>query len=185
MSNFQMGNLELAQEYFQKAWQFGLRPYFIWVAIFQARIERGDFAGAEDWFDALPSSRNAERDRLQESANRAWLAHMQAQTAESRAELDAALGEYTTLMSYDGNEVVNMLASIGAVDAAFAVYRKMIDDRRYIDRATPWLPALEPLRKDPRMLEVFTELRLIEYWREVKWPDHCGPGENDEVVCFR
>jgi hypothetical protein len=61
----------------------------------------------------------------------------------------------------------------------------MIDDGRYIDRATPWFPALEPLRKDPRMLEVFTELRLIEYWRKVEWPDYCGPGENDEVTCFR
>ena len=36
-----------------------------------------------------------------------------------------------------------------------------------------------------RMLEIFTELRLIEYWREVEWPDNCGPGENDKVVCFR
>jgi pentatricopeptide repeat protein len=78
-----------------------------------------------------------------------------------------------------------MLASIGDVDAAFDVYRRMIDEGRYIDRATPWLPALAPLRKDPRMLEVFAELRLIEYWREVEWPDSCGPGEKNEVICFR
>ena len=132
-----------------------------------------------------PSSRNPERDRLQESANRAWLAHMRTQTKVTRAALDAALNEYTGLARFDGNAVVYMLASTDDVDAAFDVYRRIIDETRYIDRATPWLPALAPLRKDPRMLEVFSELRLIEYWREVEWPDKCGPGEKDEVICFR
>jgi TolB-like protein/Tfp pilus assembly protein PilF len=185
MSNFQMGNLDLSREYFEKAWQFGLRPYFLWIALLQIMIEREDFASAETWFEELPSSRDPERDRLQESANRAWLRHMQTRTGETRAALDAALGGYMELRRYDGNEVVHMLASLGEVDAAFDVYRKIIDEGRYVDRAIPWLPALELLRKDPRMLGVFTELRLIEYWREVAWPDKCGPGENNEVVCFR
>ena len=157
----------------------------MWVALFQVMIEQGDFAAAEAWFEFLPRSRVPERDRLQESANRAWLAHMQAMTMETRVAVDSALSEYTGLPRFDGNEVVNIFASIGDVDAAFELYRRMIDERWHIDRATPWFPALASLRKDPRMMEVFTALNLVEYWREVEWPDTCGPGENDEVVCFR
>ena len=185
MSNFQMGNLDVSRAYFDKAWQFGVRPYFMWVALFQVMIEQRDFAAAEAWFEVLPRSRVPEQDRLQESANRAWLAHMQAQTTETRVALDSALDEYTGLPRFDGNEVVNIFASIGDVDAAFELYRRMIDERRHIDRATPWFPALASLRKDPRIMEVFTALNLVEYWREVEWPDNCGPGENADVVCFR
>jgi TolB-like protein/Tfp pilus assembly protein PilF len=185
MSNYQMGNFEVSREYFEKAWQLGLRPYFLWVALYQIMIEQQDLGSAEAWFEELPSSRRPERDRLQELANRAWLAHERGQTAETRAVLDAAVLEYMQDPRSDGNEVVNMFASIGDVDAAFGVYRKMIDEGGYIDKATPWFPALAPLRKDLRMLEIFTELRLVEYWREVEWPDNCGPGEKDEVVCFR
>ena len=184
MSNYQMGNFEVSREYFEKAWQLGLRPYFLWVALYQIMIEQQDFGSAEAWFEELPSSRRPERDRLQELANRAWLAHEKGQTMETRAVLDAAVLEYMQDPRSDGNEVVNMFASIGDVDAAFGVYRKMIDEGRHIDKATPWFPVLEPLRKDSRMLEIFTELRLIEYWREVEWPDNCGPGEKDELVCF-
>jgi pentatricopeptide repeat protein len=148
-------------------------------------IEQQDLGSAEAWFEELPSSRRPERDRLQELANRAWLAHEKGQTAETRAVLDAAVLEYMQDSRADGNAVVNLFASIGDVDAAFGVYRKMIDEGRYIDRATPWFPVLEPLRKDPRMMEVFRILKLVEYWREVEWPDKCGPGEKGEVVCFR
>lgn len=33
--------------------------------------------------------------------------------------------------------------------------------------------------------ELATELGLIDYWRQVAWPDACGPDGADSVACFR
>ena len=185
MSNFQMGNLDIARENFDKAWKFGVRPYFMWFALHQVMLAQQDYDGAEAWLGQMPIDRNPERGRMREAVNGAWLAHLRDQLPETRIALDKTLGAYINFPHGDRGEIVYILATVGNVDGAFGFYRRQIDGEQHIDRATPWLPALAPLRKDPRIMELFTELRLIEYWREVEWPDKCGPGENDEVVCFR
>jgi len=185
MSNFQMGNLEIARERFERAWQFGVRPYFMWIALFQVMLEQGDYTSAETWFEGLPQRGNPEFGRTEETLNRAWLAHMRDQTPATRVALDAALRDYTQIENHDRDQHLYILASLGNVDDVFGLYRQMIDDGWRIERAYPWLPAFAPVRKDPRIGKVFTAMKLVDYWREVQWPDKCGPGENEQVVCFR
>jgi len=37
-------------------------------------------------------------------------------------------------------------------------------------------------RQDPRFIEIFTELGLVDYWKAVELPDFCG-SESIEGLC--
>src|SRR4051812_33375875 len=78
---------------------------------------------------------------------------------------------------------VQFLAQAGRVDRAFALVESLLFDRgeplaqsRYsaeqsqftaLNRETwfLWTPLSAPLRADPRMLPILTELGLVDYWR--------------------
>lgn len=62
-----------------------------------------------------------------------------------------------------------------AFDILTAAMRSDIPDAGWI-----WTPPFQPLRNDPRFLEILKLVKLPEYWRVAGWPDFCRPkGDND------
>jgi hypothetical protein len=43
-----------------------------------------------------------------------------------------------------------------------------------------WTPIYQPLRKEPRVLNLLRAMKLPEYWRAAGWSEFCRPkGDND------
>jgi TolB-like protein len=100
-SSFIMGNLDVAAEYMQKAWQLGVRPYFIWIAMFQIYIALEDFETAEAWLESAPPRRDKEYGEVESNLNRAWIVQMRDRSAGTQLALEAALNNLKAFSNYD------------------------------------------------------------------------------------
>jgi TolB-like protein/tetratricopeptide (TPR) repeat protein len=47
-----------------------------------------------------------------------------------------------------------------------------------------WYPVLADMRKLPAFKRLMTDVKLVDYWREHGWPDHCRPIGNEDFECF-
>jgi hypothetical protein len=54
---------------------------------------------------------------------------------------------------------------------------------RGVDPAWIWTPSLQPVRNDPRFLELLRAMKLPEYWRVAGWGDFCRPRGLDDFEC--
>jgi TolB-like protein/Tfp pilus assembly protein PilF len=54
---------------------------------------------------------------------------------------------------------------------------------RGLDPAWIWTPSLQPVRNEPRFLNLFRAMKLPEYWRVAGWGDFCRPRGIDDFEC--
>jgi TolB-like protein len=47
-----------------------------------------------------------------------------------------------------------------------------------------WTPIYEPLRNEPRVLNLVRSMKLPEYWRAAGWPTFCRPKDADDFECL-
>ena len=46
-----------------------------------------------------------------------------------------------------------------------------------------WTPVYQPLRSEPRFLEILRKMKMPEYWRAAGWSDFCRPKGDDNFEC--
>ena len=83
-----------------------------------------------------------------------------------------------------GNSAVYILASIGETEKAITIHLERARRGAYVDQGQLWLPAMRDLRLDPRFAEIAEAVNLVSYWRQVEWPDKCGPTDGENWACF-
>jgi len=66
-----------------------------------------------------------------------------------------------------------------ALDALWFDYRSPA----VVDLALIWTPIFQPLRKEPRFLELLQVANLPAYWREAGWGDFCRPKGTNDFEC--
>jgi TolB-like protein/Tfp pilus assembly protein PilF len=54
---------------------------------------------------------------------------------------------------------------------------------RGLDPAWIWTPSSQPVRNEPRFLELLRAMKLPEYWRLAGWGDFCRPKGADDFEC--
>ena len=47
-----------------------------------------------------------------------------------------------------------------------------------------WTPSLQPVRNEPRFLDLLRAMKLPEYWRVAGWGDFCRPKAGDDFECI-
>jgi hypothetical protein len=52
-----------------------------------------------------------------------------------------------------------------------------------LDPAWIWTPSFQPVRNQPRFLELLRIMKLPEYWRVAGWGDFCRPKGADDFEC--
>ncbi|HEY5991345.1 MAG TPA: hypothetical protein VIU10_02095 [Candidatus Udaeobacter sp.] len=55
---------------------------------------------------------------------------------------------------------------------------------RGLDPAWIWTPSLQPVRNEPRFLDLLRAMKLPEYWRVAGWGDFCRPKAGDDFECI-
>jgi TolB-like protein/Tfp pilus assembly protein PilF len=55
---------------------------------------------------------------------------------------------------------------------------------RGLDPAWIWIPAFQPVRNEPRFLNLLRAMKLPEYWRVAGWGDFCRPKGADDFECL-
>jgi TolB-like protein/Tfp pilus assembly protein PilF len=53
-----------------------------------------------------------------------------------------------------------------------------------LDPAWIWTPSFQPVRNEPRFLELLRAMKLPEYWRVAGWGDFCRPKGADDLECI-
>jgi adenylate cyclase len=91
--------------------------------------------------------------------------------------LEATAREYPELLTYA------YLYDLQDPDPLFDAIEVMIDQGRgYVPYWRMWEPQFTHLRNHPRFREIAARVGLLDYWREVAWPDQCRP-ENAGFAC--
>jgi adenylate cyclase len=77
----------------------------------------------------------------------------------------------------------SFLFDLGDPNPAFDAIEEMIErgDGLYAFWRM-WEPQFAHLRNHPRFREIAERVGLLDYWRQVSWPDQCRP-DNDSFVC--
>jgi len=47
-----------------------------------------------------------------------------------------------------------------------------------------WVPLMEPVRRHPGFKDTMTQMKLVDYWRSSRWPEHCRPIGDRDFECF-
>jgi hypothetical protein len=69
---------------------------------------------------------------------------------------------------------------VGQKEAALDALFLEVDTTRNDIAAMIWTPIYQPLRSEPRVLNLLRTMKLPEYWRAAGWSDFCRPkGEKD------
>jgi adenylate cyclase len=66
-----------------------------------------------------------------------------------------------------------------ALDTLWSDYRSAAA----VDLSLIWTPIFQPLRKEPRFLELLKAANLPAYWRQAGWGDFCRPKGTDDFEC--
>jgi tetratricopeptide (TPR) repeat protein len=53
-----------------------------------------------------------------------------------------------------------------------------------LDCAWIWTPSLQPVRNEPRFLDLLRAMKLPAYWRVAGWGDFCRPKAGDDLECI-
>ena len=183
-SNFISGNLDIAKENLDRAWQLGLRPYFMWLAIQQLNINLKDFAAADSWLEQMPDAQDPESNPYVD-LQRAWIAAMREPSANNNNTVSEMLERLISGKQIGHRTSAYMFTSIGKADRAMKIYMLRAAAGQYVDKGTLWLPAMKPFRMHDQFSELAGLLQLTDYWQQIAWPDNCGPADDGGVRCFR
>lgn len=80
-----------------------------------------------------------------------------------------------------GHAIWDYMSAGADEDKVFAIVREAIPEGRF-NQITLIHEAAARYRQDPRFVEIYTDLGLIEYWQSVELPDFCG-SEQIEGLC--
>ena len=123
---------------------------------------------ADAWRSALGAAKSGEPSAKREAVQ------------DLVAQLNPAL-PWTSTGSPPPNEMmtpgalIGMLAILGDKDAAFAQAEAYLKHDSFADSSFLFWPKLAELRRDPRFLQLATQIGLVDYWRSSgKWPDFCN-----------
>jgi hypothetical protein len=75
-------------------------------------------------------------------------------------------------------DLIGLLALLGDKDDAFAKAAAYLKRDTYADSSFLFWPTLKDFQRDPRFLELVTQIGLLDYWRASgNWADFCAdPG---------
>jgi TolB-like protein len=120
-----------------------------------------------------PTSFSAEAVALSDTYLAAEESGKRADIARARSLAIAAPGGANTATI----DAIQVLSVLGLVDDAFTVANRYIPGAPLTGANSAFLffPLTEPLRRDPRFMQLAVRIRLVDYWRTSrKWPDFCA-----------
>ena len=89
---------------------------------------------------------------------------------------DEALGALEAARPQPGFEPSQFLFDLQAPDALFDALDRLVEEGRIVFGLwRMWEPDKTHLRQHPRFAELARQVGLVDYWREVGWPDLCEP----------
>ena len=185
ISNFIGGNLEVAGENFNAAWQLGLRPRYMWQGLMWLHFANEDYDAAEAWMASRQSHSDPEIDAAQLELYALWIAALRTPTSENRALLAEHVDTMRENRQLDSNTSAYVFGSIGESERAVEILLWLASVGGYVNQGQLWLPGMKSVRTNERFVELTNVLGLTDYWQEVAWPDQCGPTEAGGVQCFR
>jgi len=104
-------------------------------------------------------------------------------SSEPPPHLVATLEEVQALGALDiTKEFAAVAVFVKQQEAALAALR--FESRRGFDPAFIWTPSFQPVRNEPRFLELLKTMKLPEYWRVAGWGDFCRPKGGDDFECL-
>jgi tetratricopeptide (TPR) repeat protein len=149
------------------------------VALFKAQwvdalalLTRGGYlplpdAVADAWRSALSAAKSGDPSAKREAVQ------------DLVAQLNPAL-PWASAGSTPPNEMmtpgalIGMLGLLGDRDAAFTQAQAYLKHDSFTDSSFLFWPDLAEWRRDPRFLQLVTQVGLVDYWRNSgKWPDFC------------
>jgi hypothetical protein len=85
---------------------------------------------------------------------------------------------------------LHIALQLGAV-AAFVNQPEAALDALWFNMRSPpglytgwiWTPSLQPVRNEPRFLDLLRAMKLPAYWRVAGWGDFCRPKAGDDFEC--
>lgn len=184
-SSFQLGRLDVAKTEMETAWDLGVRPWFMWHGILDILVEQGAYDAAIAWFDDMPKLRDAALSKPYVDLERSWVELMARGTTAARSTFEQFLTVYVADPVHGLNRAAYMLASIGEGRRALDMNLRVASQAGQFDFGQWWVPSYSSMRLEPGFKELAEMTRLADYWRETEWPDVCGPGDQDVVVCYR
>lgn len=80
-----------------------------------------------------------------------------------------------------GQAIWNYIAAGASGDKVFALVSEAIPQGKF-NQISLIFPEAAPYRQDPRFVEIYTDLGLVDYWKSVELPDFCD-SEQIEGLC--
>jgi tetratricopeptide (TPR) repeat protein len=165
-----MGNLNAARGYLQKAMQYWPNHPGVW------KVQQYIAGFYEQPSDALEPFRLLDaRSSLNES-NIIWRAFVEAKAARSEQASTAASAKIRAAADWgtiSREHEIMMLAGLGETKQAIEAANSALDHQQL----QPWFlftPVTRNLRKDPGFVPLAARMGLVEYWRQTgKRPDLC------------
>ena len=74
-------------------------------------------------------------------------------------------------------------AYFGDIDFAAAALRRALQPNIPGFLKFTWIPILQPVRQHPDFKALMRDLKLVDYWRQSGWPDHCRPVGAEDFEC--
>lgn len=100
------------------------------------------------------------------------------------AEIRAELRRQAQLARSPASQLALFAAAFGDPELALKILREDKDvTRRVISVMALWRPVARDMRQLPQFKDLVREWKLVDYWREHGWGDHCKPVGVDDFEC--
>jgi TolB-like protein/Tfp pilus assembly protein PilF len=105
-------------------------------------------------------------------------------SSEPPPHLAATFEEIQALGSTDiTQEFAAVAVFVKQSEAALAALWYEMRSPGGLDPAWIWTPSFQPVRNEPRFLELLRAMKLPAYWRVAGWGDFCQPKAGDDFEC--
>ncbi len=106
-------------------------------------------------------------------------------SSEASPHLAGTLEEVQVLGATDiTKEFAAVAVFVNQQEAALAALWFEMRSPGGLDPAWIWTPSFQPVRNEPRFLELLRAMKLPEYWRLAGWGDFCRPKGQDDFECI-
>jgi TolB-like protein/Tfp pilus assembly protein PilF len=109
-------------------------------------------------------------------------------SADNSSQAPPLIGTLEEVQASGATDILNEFAAIAIFvkqqEAALAALSFEMRSPGGLDPAWIWTPSFQPVRNEPRFLELLRAMKLPEYWRVAGWGDFCRPKGGDDFECI-
>jgi Tfp pilus assembly protein PilF len=109
-------------------------------------------------------------------------------SADNNSQAPPLMGTLEEVQALGATDILNEFAAVAIFvkqqEAALAALSFEMRSPGGLDPAWIWTPSFQPVRNEPRFLELLRAMKLPEYWRVAGWGDFCRPKSGDDFECI-